>query len=137
LQARIDAAKRALDKSNLELAADPENKGILTITDPNGLIAQKGRWHGGTLLRGERITKWGASYGTSGQYGSVAWYQWQLVYDTMLATGKINASTAARGGRGVEHVASMNHFDSWDVLGEWGMATRELENYFNIPLEEN
>ncbi len=137
LQARIDAAKRALDKSNLELVADPENKGILTINDPNGLIAQKGRWHGGTLLRGERITKWGASFSTSGQYGSVAWYQWQLVYDTMLATGKINASSAARGGRGVEHVASMNHLDSWDVLGEWGMATHQLENYFNVPLQGN
>jgi hypothetical protein len=55
----------------------------------------------------------------------------------MLATGKINAATAARGGRGVEHVASMNHLDSWDVLGEWGMATHELENYFNVPLDGN
>jgi len=134
LQARIDAAKRALNKRNLRLAADPEKKGILAITDPYSLIAQKGRWHGGTLLRGERITKWGASFSTSGQYGSVAWYQWQLVYDTMLATGKIDADSATRGGRGLEHVASMNHLDSWDVLGEWGMATREVKNWFDVPL---
>jgi len=134
LQARIAAAHRVLEAKNQKLAADPENKGILTITDPYSLLAQKGRWHGGTLRHGERITKWGASYSTTGQYGSVAWYQWQLVYDTRLATGKIDADSAARGSRGVEHVASMHHLDSWDILGEWGSATHEVENFFKVPL---
>ena len=134
LQARIAAAHRVLEAKNQKLAADPENKGILAITDPYSLLAQKGRWHGGTLRHGERITKWGASYSTTGQYGSVAWYQWQLVYDTRLATGKIDADSAARGSRGVEHVASMHHLDSWDILGEWGSATHEVENFFKVPL---
>jgi len=80
---------------------------------------------------GKRITKWGQAFGSS-----VAWYQWQLVYDAMLAQGNISADAAARGGRGVEHVAGMTHLDSWDVLGEWGMATHELENYFDVPIEK-
>jgi len=137
LQARIDAAKRVLDPRNIQLTADPQEKGILTVIDPNGLISQKGRWHGGTLSGEQRISKWGAALSTTGQYGSVAWYQWQLVYDAMLASGKIDADTAARGGRGVEHVASMTHLDSWDVLGEWGMATHEVENVFDVPIARN
>jgi len=59
-----------------------------------------------------------------------------LVYDTLLATGKISADDAARGSRGVEHVASMNHLDSWDVLGEWGTSTHKVENFFKVPLSE-
>ena len=55
----------------------------------------------------------------------------------MLAGGKIDADAAARGGRGVEHVASMTHLDSWDVLGEWGMATHEVENVFDVPIARN
>ena len=77
----------------------------------------------------------GAVYGTSAKYGSVVWYQWQLVYDSMLARDKIGTDAAARGGRGVEHVASMNHLDSWDVLGEWGMHVHEIEHMFTVPLK--
>ena len=134
LQARVDAAKRALDRRNLKLAANPDKKGILAIANPNGFIAQKGRWHGGTLLRGTPISKWGKAFGTTGKWGSVAWYQWQLVYDTLLAQGKISADAAARGGRGLETVAWHTHLDTWDVLGEWGMATHEMENYFDVPI---
>ena len=57
------------------------------------------------------------------------------LYDAMLARGKIDADAAARGGRGVEHVASMNHLDSWDVLGEWGMHVHEVEHLFTVPLK--
>ena len=134
LQARVDAAKRALDKRNVRLAANPEKKGILAIEDPGGLVGQKGRWHGGTLLNGTPISKWGKAFGTTGKWGTVAWYQWQLVYDTMLAQGKISADAAARGGRGLETACWQTHLDTWDVLGEWGMATYEMENCFNVPL---
>ncbi len=129
LQARIDAAKRSLNERHVKPAADPENKGILAIEDPGALTGQKGRWYGGPI---PRITKWSTAFGTTGQYGSVAWYQWQLVHDTMLAQGKIDADSAARGGRGVETVASQTHLDSWDVLGEWGMAAHEMDNYFDV-----
>ena len=134
LQARVDAAKRALDKRNVKLAANPEKKGILAITRPGHLIGQKGRWYGA------KHSKWGAAYYeymqeiSEGKWGSVAWYQWQLVYDTMLARGNVSADAAARGGRGLENAAWMTHLDSWDVLGEWGMACHEMENYFDVPI---
>ena len=28
------------------------------------------------------------------------------------------------------------HLDSWDALGEWGVAIHELENYFDVPLKK-
>ncbi len=129
LQARVDAAKRALDERNVRLAADPQKKGFVALKDPGGLIGQKGRWYG------EKLTKWGTALNTTGQYGSVAWYQWQLVYDRMLAQGKLSAEDAAPGGRGLETVASQTHLDSWDVLGEWGMNVFEMENYFDVPVK--
>ena len=44
--------------------------------------------------------------------GSTAWYQWQLVYDRLLARGKIDADAAARDGRGMESwMSMMNHLD--------------------------
>ena len=128
LQVRVDAAKRALDARNVRRAADSD-KGILACKDAAALIFQKPRWHGGAMRDGKRITKWGRAFGTN-----VAWYQWQFVYDTMLAQGKINADAAARGGRGLESFASMTHLDSWDVLGDWGMACHEKENHFDVPL---
>jgi len=130
LQTRVGAAKRALDARIVGRAADSKN-GILACKDAAALVFQKPRWHGGPLLNGKRITKWGQAFGTS-----TAWDQWQLVYDTMLAQGKIDADAAARGGRGLESFASMTHLDSWDVLGEWGMATHEKENHFDVPLTE-
>ena len=36
-----------------------------------------------------------------------------------------------RGGRGLEMYSNL---DSWDVLGEWGMACLEKENYFDVPI---
>jgi hypothetical protein len=136
LQVRIDAAKRALDPRNVNLASDPEGMGFASLSDPSHLIGQKTRWHGGVAGEAGRSHKWGAAFKTSGQYGSVAWYQWQLVYDAMLARGKVTADTAARGGRGLGQVASQTHLDSWDVLGEWGMAVHEIENHFDVPIEK-
>jgi len=128
LQARVDAARRALDARNVERAADSEN-GIDLVENCYSIVRAKLRWHGGPLLDGKRITKWGIAFDTN-----AAWYQWQLVYDAMLAQGKIDADTAARGGRGLESFAPMTHLDSWGVLGEWGMACHEKENHFDVPL---
>jgi len=129
LQARVDAAHRALDERTVRLVADPEKKGTLSLNDPNPLPHHKGRWYG------PKHSKWGAAHRTKDAYGHVAWYEWQLVYDTMLAQGKISADAAARGGRGLEPHTGMTHLDSWDVLGEWGMACHELDNYFDVPIE--
>ena len=128
LQARVDAARRALDARNVRRAADSDS-GISACKDAGALIGLKGRWHGGPMRDGKRITKWGRVFAPS-----TSWYQWQLVYDAMLARGKIDADAAARGGRGLEGFASMTHLDSWDVLGEWGMACHEKENHFDVPI---
>jgi hypothetical protein len=95
-----------------------------------GFVGGKGRWYG------TPTTKWGVAFRVSGPWVNLAWYQWQLVYDVKLAQGKIDADAAARGGRGLETVAMHTHLDSWDVLGEWGMACHEMENHFDVPLGE-
>jgi len=94
-------------------------------------LGAKGRWYGKTG------TKWGAAFENVYPLRSTAWYQWQFIYDMKLAHGEIDVNAAARGGRGFETVASQTHLDSWDVLGEWGMATIEKENHFDVPLKSD
>ena len=131
LQARLDAAKRVLDLRNRRMAYPFKNTpgytGMAVMKGFNFLGA-KGRWYGKTG------TKWGAAFENVYPSRSTAWYQWQFIYDMKLAHGEIDANAAARGGRGFETVASQTHLDSWDVLGEWGMATIERENYFDVPI---
>ena len=133
LQARIDAAKRVLDLRNRRMAYPfidrPGYTGISTMKD-FGFVSSKGRWYG------KPGTKWGAAFQTVYPSGSVAWYQWQLIYDMKLAAGIIDSDAAARGGRGLETVATQTHLDSWDVLGEWGMSAHEIENYFDVPIKK-
>lgn|GEM_PF-2542119 len=132
LQARIDAASRALDERNVRLAAMREN-GVNRFGgyDPSTLFGAKGRWFGA------KHTKWGKAYDDviMREKQDTAWYQWQLVYDTMLALGKIDADTAARGGRGLQGVALMYGMDSWDVLGEVFSTIVEKENPFDVPIK--
>jgi len=130
LQARVDAAKRALDARNLRLAAMHE-RGIRSVSDCGSLVGTKVRWYG------PKESKWGKAYEDfilrEGKWpGHAAWYQWQLVYDAMLAQGRIDADGAARGGRGLE--TWNTHYDSWDVFGEWQMHVYEVENWFDVPI---
>jgi len=133
LQARVDAAKRALDERNVRLAAMREN-GIKQFGgyDTGAVFGAKGRWYGA------KHTKWGKAYDDvimRKEYPMhTAWYQWQLVYDAMLAQGRINADTAARGGRGLQGVGSHINLDSWDVLGEIFATIVEKENHFDVPM---
>ncbi|MED5453489.1 MAG: hypothetical protein VX961_03065, partial [Verrucomicrobiota bacterium] len=134
LQARVDAAKRALDLRNRRMAypfkANPGYTGMSTTKGFN-FLGSKSRWYG-------RVgTKWGAAFQNIYPSPSVSWYQWQFIYDMKLAHGEIDPASAARGGRGFETVASQTHLDSWDVLGEWGMATNEMDNHFDVPLNNN
>ena len=127
LQARIAAASRVLDYRNRSLAVDwsdwPFSNGITAWKD-FWWVSRKEKWYGRD-----------AAFQTAGPWSGTVWYQWQLVYDKKLALGKIDADAVARGGRGVEHVGGgFNHLDSWDVLGEWGMACLEKENYFDVPI---
>ena len=131
LQARVDAAKRVLDLRNRRMAYPFKNNPGYTgmaVMKGFGFLNSKGRWYGRTG------TKWGAAFQNVYPSQSVAWYQWQLVHDIKLARGEIDPDAAVRGGRGFETVASQTHLDSWDVLGEWGMATIEMENHFDVPL---
>ena len=132
LQARIDAAHRVLDLRNRRLAypylGRPGYAGISTMQD-FGFLSSKRRWYG------RRNSKWGQAFQHVYPSNHVAWYQWQLIYDARLARGAIGPDAAARGGRGLESVASQTHLDSWDVLGEWGMACHEMENHFDLTLK--
>ena len=136
LQARVDAAKRALDKRNVRLAS-MHDRGIRSVATCAGLAGAKGRWYG------PKESKWGKAYDDyvvrQGKWpGHAAWYQWQLVYDTMIAQGKIDADKAARGGRGLEDwMGSHTHLDSWDVMGQYNMHFQERENHFDVPLGVN
>ncbi len=129
----------------MRLAANPDKKGILALSDPAAFIGQKGRWYGDKYREADGPgwpTKWGAAYYDylqnekvyEGKGGNVAWYQWQLVHDTLLADSKITADAAASGGRGLQGVATHTCLDSWDALGEWRMACHESENHFDLPL---
>ena len=63
-------------------------------------------------------------------------YQWQLVYDAMIAQGRIDADTAARGGRGMEaFVSAGSNLDSWDVIGSYDNHLVEVENHFDAPIK--
>jgi len=134
LQARVDAAKRALDARNVRLAAMREN-GVNRFDgyDTAALFGAKGRWFGA------KHTKWGKAYDDvilrKQSPMHTACYQWQLVYDTMLARGRIDADTAARGGRGLGGVGSMINLDSWDVIGEVFATIVEKENPFDVPIK--
>jgi len=102
--------------------------------DTGAMLGAKGRWFG------PKDTKWGAGYEdriTHPKRGeSSAWYQWQLVHDTMLAQGRIDAETAARGGRGLQGVGGHINLDSWDVLGEIYATIVEKENPFDVPIKK-
>ena len=134
LQARVDAAKRALDARNVRLAAMRDN-GVKRFSgyDTAAVFGAKGRWFGA------KHTKWGKAYDDvimrKKSPMHTACYQWQLVYDTMIAQGKIDAETAARGGRGLGGVGSMINLDSWDVIGEIYATIVEKENPFDVPIE--
>lgn len=57
--------------------------------------------------------------------------QWQYVWDTRLALSKIDADTAATGGRGLE---AMHHYPRWDVMGDWTTRAVEVEDWMKVPL---
>jgi len=99
LQARVDAAKRVLDPRNVRLAS--HERGIRSVEDCGHLLGLKIRWYG------PKKTKWGKAYeeyiNRDGKWpGHAGFYQWQLVYDAMIAQGRIDADTAAGGGRGMD-----------------------------------
>ena len=134
LQARVDAAQRALDPRNVRLASMHE-KGIKSVKDVADLLAGKNRWYGPDK------SKWGKAYEDyalrdDGWWeGLGAMHQWQLVYDVMIAQGKLDADAAARGGRGLEHaVGGMNNLDSWDVIGQYDNHAVEVANHFDVPI---
>ena len=65
---------------------------------------------------------------------SVDLKNWQYVWDVRLAQGKIDADTAATGGRGMEAYVQ---YDRWDVQGDWTARAVEAEDWMNVPLAES
>ena len=63
------------------------------------------------------------------------WAAWQYVWDVRVALGKIDADTAAWGGRGIESgEASLGCFPAWDCIGDWSTMAVEVEDWTDIPL---
>jgi len=64
------------------------------------------------------------------------WAAWQYVWDVRVALGKIDADTAAWGGRGLESAGAPTwFFPIWDTVGDWSTKAVEAENWLDIPLE--
>ncbi|MBL7133316.1 MAG: Ig-like domain-containing protein [Phycisphaerae bacterium] len=64
------------------------------------------------------------------------WATWQYVWDVRVAQGKIDADTAAWGGRGIEaNGAPTWFFEPWDMVGDWSTFAVEVENWLDIPLK--
>ena len=64
------------------------------------------------------------------------WAAWQYVWDVRVAQGKIDADTAAWGGRGMESGAAPGCFPAWDSIGDWSTKAVEAESWLDIPLED-
>ena len=63
------------------------------------------------------------------------WAAWQYVWDVRVAQGKIDADTAAWGGRGLESAGAPTCvFPLWDTVGDWSTKAVEVENWTDIPL---
>ena len=130
LQARIDAAKRVLNPRNIRYATKDEN-GISKVRTFQSLGWAKLRWYG------PKYTKWGHAYDDRANYPTrTGCYQWQMVYDALIARGKTGPEKAARGGRGMEAWCSMmSHLDSWDFIGPHDVQVVEVENHFDVPIK--
>ena len=64
------------------------------------------------------------------------WAAWQYVWDVRVALGRIDADTAAWGGRGLESGGAPTwFFPIWDTVGDWSTKAVEAENWPDIPLE--
>lgn len=65
------------------------------------------------------------------------WAAWQYVWDVRVALGKIDADTAAWGGRGLESAGAPTwFFPIWDTVGDWSTKSVEARNWLDIPLED-
>jgi hypothetical protein len=64
------------------------------------------------------------------------WAAWQFVWDVRVGLGKIDADTAAWGGRGMESGASPGCFPTWDTVGDWSTKAVEAESWLDIPLQD-
>ena len=63
----------------------------------------------------------------------IGWAPWQYVWDVRLAQGKIDADTAATGGRGMETYV---RYGRWDVMGDWTTRAVEVEDWMDVPLAD-
>ena len=64
----------------------------------------------------------------------LGWAAWQYVWDVRLALGKIDADTAASGGRGMENQHS---WESWDMMGDWTTRCIKVQDWMNVPLKQD
>ncbi len=134
LAARIASAQRATDE-NLTVR-------LSTLEEPRGLVT--GRFLARVRERPLKSPNLGVSSGFVWMWWRSSprpvpyrgWAAWQYVWDVRVALGKIDADTAAWGGRGLESAGAPTwFFPIWDTVGDWSTKAVEVENWLDIPLQ--
>jgi hypothetical protein len=150
LAARIEAARRATDENwEALLMALPGEKGDVhdrvkgrfldrvrkrpKAPDSEHLGDQSPPFDATGLAR----QVWRPNPGRSPYKPTWGWATWQYVWDVRLALGKIDAATAAAGGRGFEAEGPpTTFFEPWDVRGDWTLRAIQVDNWLAIPLRD-
>ncbi|MFO7905975.1 MAG: Ig-like domain-containing protein [Pirellulaceae bacterium] len=149
--ARVEAARRATDDNwRALLMALPEEDGDVHDRINGNFLARvrtrpmasdsehlgaKSPPHGASGLSRQ---VWRPNPGRSPYKPTWGWATWQYVWDVRLALGKIDAATAAAGGRGLEAEGPpTTFFEPWDVRGDWTMRAIEVNDWLAIPFQDD
>ena len=132
LAARVASARRATDEDFTVRLSEKEEPGPVT---GKFLARVRERPLKSPNLRASSGFIW--TWWRSGRPGPYrGWEAWQYVWDVRVALGKIDADTAAWGGRGLESAGAPTWFyPIWDTVGDWSTKAVEVENWLDIPLE--
>jgi len=130
--ARIEAARRATDEDltvrlcSMEELAPVMGNFLERVRQRPARSSQLGRREGWVWLWWHK--------GRPMPYRG--WAAWQYVWDVRVALGKIDADTAAWGGRGLESAGAPTwFFPPWDCVGDWATKAVEAEDWLDIPLQ--
>jgi hypothetical protein len=131
LSARLEAAQRVTDEDLIVRLCPMTELGPVT-----GKFLERVRQRGlqaPDLDRGRYVWRWWRPLPEPTNHG---WEIWQYVWDVRVALGKIDANTAAWGGRGLESGGAPTlYYPEWDAIGDWSTKAVEVENWLDIPLE--
>jgi hypothetical protein len=133
LNARIEAARRATDE-DLNVRLWSLTKDEMVMGRFLDRVRQRPAKSPGLAIHDGWVWLWWRA--TTRPVPNRGWAAWQYVWDVRVALGKIDADTAAWGGRGLESAGAPTwFFPIWDTVGDWSTKAVEAEDWLNIPLE--